>query len=223
MAENVSFNEQEQHILINNDVREDRTLINNKNEVDFTIGNKQLNDSNINKVGTSKSFFRMDSTYRPRSYDKSNKVLPLSQSQPDQHKEVTPDDSSQKSVCNKCKRTFKTHRGLQQHQRSWKGNQVTQSNLTILSSKSISLTADTCDKIWKENKTFIKSKKDSAYNEIVYWEKVLFLLLTGAGKGFIKEMTRFVNSWSYKSDLETIVLKALMVILGLLLQKFSFN
>ena len=110
----------------------------------------------------------MDLTYRPRSYDKSNKVLPLSQSQPDQHKAVTPDDSSQKSVCNKCKRTFKTHRGLQQHQRSWKGNQVTQSNLTILSSKSISLTTDTCDKIWKENKTFIKSKKDSAYNEIVY-------------------------------------------------------
>ena len=65
------------------------------------------------KDGTSKSFFRIDSTYRPRSYDKSHKVLPLSQSQPDQHKGITPDDSSQNSVCNKCKRTFKTHRGLQ--------------------------------------------------------------------------------------------------------------
>ena len=55
----------------------------------------------------------MDPTYEPRSYDKSNKILPLSQSQPDQHKEITPDNSSQKSECNKCKRTFKTHRGLQ--------------------------------------------------------------------------------------------------------------
>ena len=73
------------HILINNNVREDGTLINDKNKVDFTIGNNQLNDNNISKVGTSKSFFRMDSTYGLRSYDKSNKVLPLSQSQPDQH------------------------------------------------------------------------------------------------------------------------------------------
>ena len=114
MAENVSFNEQKHPILINNNVREDVTLLNDKNHVDFTIGNNQLNDNNSN-VGTSKSFFRVDPTYGPRSYDKSNKVLPLSQSQPDQHKEITPDDSSQKSVCNKCKRTFKTHRGLQQH------------------------------------------------------------------------------------------------------------
>ena len=100
MAENVSFNEQKHPILINNNALEDGTLMNDKNKVDFTIGNNQLNDNNSN-VGTSKSFFRMDSTYGPRSYDKSNKVLPLSQSQPDQHNEITPDDSSQKSVCNK--------------------------------------------------------------------------------------------------------------------------
>ena len=109
MAEDVSFNEQEQHILIKNNAREDGTLTNNKYKVDFIIDNNQLNDNNINKVAKSKSFFRMDSIYGPRSYDKSNKVLPLLQSQPDQHKQITPDDSSQKSVCNKCKRTFKAH------------------------------------------------------------------------------------------------------------------
>ena len=59
MAKNVSFNEQEHHILMNNNqptnnVPEDGTLINDKNKVDFTIGNNQLNDGNINKVGTSK-------------------------------------------------------------------------------------------------------------------------------------------------------------------------
>ena len=74
MTKNVSFNEQKHCTQINDKVREDRTLINDKNKVDFTIGNNQLNDNNINNVGTSKSFFRMDSTYGPRSYDKSNKV-----------------------------------------------------------------------------------------------------------------------------------------------------
>ena len=35
----------------------------------------------------------------------------------------------------------------------------------------------------------------SAYNDIVYWKKELFLLPTGAaGKGFIEEMIRLVNS-----------------------------
>ena len=57
MVENVSSDKQKHRILINNNVREDRTLINDKNKVDFTIGNKQLNDN----VRTSKSFFRMDS------------------------------------------------------------------------------------------------------------------------------------------------------------------
>ena len=71
-------------ILINNNVREDGTLVYDKNKVDFTIGKNQPNDSNSN-VGTSKSFFRIDSTYGSRSYDTSNKVLPLSQSQQDQH------------------------------------------------------------------------------------------------------------------------------------------
>lgn len=35
------------------------------------IVNDQLNDKNINKAGTSKSFFRMKSTNVQRSYDKS--------------------------------------------------------------------------------------------------------------------------------------------------------
>ena len=81
----------------------------------------------------------MDTTYGPRSQDKPYKALPLSQSQPYKHKEFIPGNSSQKSVCNKCKRTFKTHPRLQQHQRSCKKNQVIQSNLTVLSLKSISV------------------------------------------------------------------------------------
>ena len=50
MVKNVSFNEQEHHTLINNNVQEDGTPIVNKNKVDFTVGNNQLNDNNMNKV-----------------------------------------------------------------------------------------------------------------------------------------------------------------------------
>ena len=63
MAANVSFDEPKHRILINNNVREDGTLIEDKNKVDYTIGNNQLNGNNINNAGTSKSFFRMDPTY----------------------------------------------------------------------------------------------------------------------------------------------------------------
>ena len=55
---------------------------------------------------------------------------------------------------------FKTCRGWQQHQRSCKENQVAQSNLTILSLKSITFKTDTCDNTWNENITFIEGKID---------------------------------------------------------------
>ena len=55
-------------------------------------------------------------------------------------------------------------------------------------------------------------------------EKVFFLLPAGvAGKGFVEEMARLINSWTYKSDLETKELKVLMISSGLLLQKTSLN
>ena len=41
----------------------------------------------------------------------------------------------------------------------------------------------------------IESKIAFAYNKIVYWQKVLFLLPTGtARQGFVEEMKRLVNS-----------------------------
>ena len=46
-----------------------------------------------------------------------------------------------------------------------------------------------------KNKTFLESKTYSAYSGIAYWKKVVFLLPTrAAGKGFIEEMTKLVNS-----------------------------
>ena len=73
------------------------------------------------------------------------------------------------------------------------------------------------------NITLIESKIDSTYKVILYWKKVFFLLPTGvAGKGFVEEMIRLVNSWTYKSDLETL-LETLMIMPGLLLQKTFLN
>ena len=90
--------------------------------------------------------------------------------------------------------------------------------------KSISVNTDACDNTWNENITLIESKIGSVYSEIVYWKKVLFLLTTGAaGKGLIEETIRLVNSWTYKLDLETIALKALMIMPCLLLQKTFLN
>ena len=49
-------------------------------------------------------------------------------------------------------------------------------------------------------------------------------MTTGAaGKGLIEETIRLVNSWTYKLDLETIALKALMIMPCLLLQKTFLN
>ena len=49
-------------------------------------------------------------------------------------------------------------------------------------------------------------------------------MTTGAaGKGLIEETIGLVNSWTYKLDLETIALKALMIMPCLLLQKTFLN
>ena len=147
--------QQEQHILINNNVRVDGTLINNK--VDFTFGNNQLNDNNISKVGTSKSFFRIDSTYGPKffHYHKVNQIIirrpPLT--------------THQKNHCVINARERLKHIEDCTTSTIMQRN-VTQSNLTILPSKSISLITDT----WNKNKTFIENKIDCAFL-IINWSK----------------------------------------------------
>ena len=60
------------------------------------------------------------------------------------------------------------------------------------------------------------------YNEIVIWKRNLFMLPTGnAGKCFLEEMTKLINAWTSKSNLEPAALTMLMILPGLLLQKPS--
>ena len=70
----------------------------------------------------------------------------------------------------------------------------------------------------------MKNKFDDVYNTVVHWRKSLFLLPSGStGKCFIEEMTRLINSWTFRSEQDTIAMKALMVLPTLLLQKTSFT
>ena len=65
---------------INKRVRKNGTLFNEVYNIKFVInrnGDKTITSSSK----STKSFFRTDPNYGPKSYDKSNKVLPLSQNQ----------------------------------------------------------------------------------------------------------------------------------------------
>ena len=51
----------------------------------------------------------------------------------------------------------------------------------------------------------------------------MFLLTSrSTGKRFIEEMTRLINCWTFRSEQDTIAMKALMVVTTLLLQKTFF-
>ena len=63
--------------------------------------------------------------------------------------------------------------------------------------------------IWADhNYDDLKQIIDSAYEEIVFWNKNLFLLPSGAaGKKFITEMTRLIDTWNNSTHLMDIGLK----------------
>ena len=61
---------------------------------------------------------------------------------------------------------------------------------------------------------------DRCHDEIVHWRRNLFKVPSGrAGKAFVSEITRLLRAFSDRSALESIALKATMVMPGLLLQK----
>ena len=73
------------------------------------------------------------------------------------------------------------------------------------------------------NNDVLKNKFEDVYHTIGHWRKSLFLLPSGSrDKSFIEEMKRLVNSLTFRSEQDTTVMKALMVLPTLLLQKPSF-
>ena len=78
------------------------------------------------------------------------------------------------------------------------------------------------ENIWNANEDVMNNKFNEVYNTVVYWRKSLFLLTSGStGKRFIEELTRLINSGTFRSEQDTIALKALMVLPTLPLQKSS--
>jgi len=76
----------------------------------------------------------------------------------------------------------------------------------------------------KYTNTSIENSINTIYEQIVFWRKNLFLLPTGsAGKRYIDETTRLLNSWSQNSPLKHIAMKAIMIMPSLLLQKPGKN
>ena len=60
----------------------------------------------------------------------------------------------------------------------------------------------------------------AAYTEVVHWNRNLFLVPSGnAGKDFVTELARLFRSYAEASALESVALKAAMVMPHLLLQK----
>ena len=135
--------------------------------------------------------------------------------------------NSSPEQCAKCKRSFKTSRGLNQHTRVCKGKQLIDPKVIETTSTTIfpiaNITADE-ENIRNADNDVRKSKFDDVYNMVVHGRKSLFLLPSGStGKRFIEEMTRLINSWTFRSEKDTTAMKPQMVLPTLLLQKTSFT
>ena len=76
---------------------------------------------------------------------------------------------------------------------------------------------------WGEVKgSEITNMINTSYEKIVFWRRNLFMLPNGAaGKKFIREVTRLLNSWYENSPLARISMKAVHIMPALLLQKPS--
>ena len=132
------------------------------------------------------------------------------------------------TTCINCKRVFKTARGLNQHVRLRKCQQLSSSEDSIRevdpSVLADSATADDTSVWGGLSMDDLNQTVSAIYEECVYWRRNLFLLPSGkAGKQFIEECTRLINIWNNDSPLKPIALKALMIMPSLLLQKVSKN
>ena len=193
---------------------------------------KQKNEIDTSKkkerkaMATSHSYFRLDKNLQQKEHDKSMKNLPTSQ------------DSFK---CVICDRPFKSYRGLMQHARYCEYTPVTshETEKSTLTSKEnefnpnqndvINRTYDEQEQIatyfWGDVPSYeVEASINSMYEQIVHWRKNLFMVPSGAaGKSYIKEVTRLINSWNENSPLKSIALKAVHIMPSLLLQKPSKN
>ena len=168
-----------------------------------------------------KSFFRFDKNYRPTEYDKTNKVLP-----PSQTDNRTSKGSEIQFLCEFCSKKFKLHSGLKRHQKNWaKRTHEVDINPSETTSVNISQQYLTSRFKWGNYKEPEFAKMlNTVYDKVVFWRQNIFLLPSGrSGKLYTEETTRLINSWTHNSPLQDVAFKAIMVMSNLLLQKPSRN
>ena len=74
----------------------------------------------------------------------------------------------------------------------------------------------------EDSEHYVDQLISECYDKIVYWRRNLFMLPNGgAGKNYIRKMTRLLNSWNEESPLKDIATKAIHIMVALLLQKPS--
>ena len=189
------------------------------------------NKSKVNNRNVSdKSFFRLDPNYGPKEYDKSNKVLPNSQTS----SQISSNDNEIRGetvsfICPGCNKNYKTKTGWAKHTNNCKDSQNSRQNLTLEDQNKIppqvNNTEETIFYPWANASTVITLNAiNQVYDKVVFWRKNLFLLPTGsAGKKYIEETTRLMNEWLQDSPMKDICFKAIMLMPNLLLQKPSRN
>ena len=121
-------------------------------------------------------------------------MFPLSQ-----HQNYSNSSQEQRT---KWKRSFRKSRRLNQHTHICKEKPTIDPKVIEKTSENVfPMTNVTVDKenIWNANNDVLKNKFDDTYNTIVHRRKSLFLLPSGStGKRFIEEMTRLINSWTFR-------------------------
>ena len=137
-----------------------------------------------------------------------------------------------------CQRQFSTERGRSLHLNACKrqrhGNlsqlvrgersTVTTVNVSAANASNLQRSSPLC--VWgRLTKDDRKQVVDTAYEEIVYRRKKLFLLPSGAaGKSFVREAERLISVWNSGSQqFYDRSLKLVMIMPGLLLQNPSFK
>ena len=165
----------------------------------------------------------------------------------DDDKIALPDTQDSQQVndnqCTICSRSFSSHRGLQLHLRSCREKEARRQEEVLENgsqadsiSEAVEEVVQTSDEppvnqnldqnqaVWGGH-TYadLESLVTEMYNEIVFWRKNLFKLPSGAaGKNFIREVIKLIDIWNEnKQPMCELVLKMIMIMPGLLLQKPS--
>ena len=186
---------------------------------------QEMSTGACNNGLSKKSFFRLDKNYAPREYDKTNKVLPPSQS----------DSTSQLNEniifqCEHCNKKCKSQPGLKRHQRTcMKSSNEIITNITTSSvTNSQPLEHNSSQREREENweataiteTSHLEFQIEDAYEHIISWRRNIFPLPKGSiGKQFVQEMTRMLTAWNTNSSSKKTALKSLMIFPSLMLQK----